>query len=59
VRKVRDGVYLCRQCDIEIVVPPGSDEPRTMIAANSGQPSERVVTVDGVEVHRCTLPPTR
>jgi hypothetical protein len=59
VQQIRPGVYRCRQCGTEVLVADGSSEPFDMLAATSGEMSERVVLVDGREVHRCSLPDHR
>jgi hypothetical protein len=47
--------YLCTVCS-SVVEVPGGERPLTVIAAQSGEPNVRIVTVAGVEVHRCVLP---
>jgi hypothetical protein len=41
---------------LEVAVPLGK-RTRNMIEGASGKPNVRVVLVDGVEVHRCSLKP--
>ena len=53
---IRDGVYRCTICD-EIVEVDGSETPAVVLVAASGKPTQRVVTVGGVEVHRCPFVP--
>jgi hypothetical protein len=59
VQLVRPGVYRCTVCDALVETPERDDPPVVVLVAEGGQPTERVVTVDGVEVHRCLFPPTQ
>jgi len=53
MRLVRSGVYRCTICDDIIFV--GSDAPPTATFADTSGANmiERILVVDGVEVHRC------
>jgi hypothetical protein len=53
---IRDGVYRCTICDA-IVEVDGSEAPAVVLVAASGKPTQRVVTVGGIEVHRCPFVP--
>ena len=55
VRRLRDDHYERAQCGALWEIP---DEKvaRVTIHGASGKRNERVITVDGVEVHRCTRP---
>ena len=50
----RDGKWTCKQCGTILDVPAGR-KPDVTIAAASGQPNVRILTIDGVEVHRCVI----
>ncbi len=58
MRLIKRGVYRCTMCDVVVEAPPrsGKSTPVTTLVANSGKPTERVVTIAGVEVHRCQFP---
>ena len=47
-----DGRYECALCGEVLEIPLGA-EPTIVIHAASGKPNTRVISVDGVEVHRC------
>ena len=53
---IRDGVYRCTICDA-IVEVDGPEAPAVVLVAAGGKPTQRVVTVGGVEVHRCPFVP--
>jgi hypothetical protein len=49
------GDYICAQCGAVLSI--GEDEaPRVTIHGASGRRNERVITVGGVEIHRCRAP---
>jgi hypothetical protein len=47
--------YFCPMCSTAISVP-AEREPAVMIHAPKGEPAVRIVTVKGIEVHRCPMP---
>jgi hypothetical protein len=49
-----DGRYECALCGEMLDVPFGA-EPTIVFHAGSGRPNTRVILVDGVEIHRCTV----
>ena len=50
----RRGLWTCRQCGAVLDIPAGR-RPEVMIAAASGQPNVRILTIDGKEIHRCVI----
>jgi hypothetical protein len=56
VQLIREGVYRCTICDAVVEVD-GPETPAVMLVAAGGKATQRVVTVGGVEVHRCTFAP--
>jgi len=54
MRRIRPDTYECSLCGA-IVEVSGDARPVVMMAAQSGEPNVRVVTVEGVEVHRCVI----
>jgi len=50
----RRGRWTCKQCGTVLDVPAGR-RPDVMIAAASGQPNVRILTIDGAEIHRCVI----
>ncbi len=52
--KLDDGRYECALCGAVLDVPLVG-EPQVVIHAASGQRSMRVLSVNGVEVHRCEV----
>jgi hypothetical protein len=54
MRKIRDGIYECTYCGEQLVAPP-NEKPKVTLAESSGKRQVRVVTLRGVEVHRCTV----
>ena len=58
MERIGDGIYRCTVCGSEVQV--GTDgTPVAVLVGQSGKPNERVVTVAGKEVHRCTFPADR
>ena len=52
------GRYRCTLCGVIVSSDVRLDDVmKTMIVQASGQPTVRTVSVDGAEVHRCTLGP--
>jgi hypothetical protein len=52
----RSGENRCTLCGEEFALPENG-KPRTMIAGASGKPNLHIISVDGVEVHRCEVQP--
>lgn len=50
----KDGFYECVQCGARLDI---ADDvvPRVAIHTASGKGNERVISVDGVEIHRCAI----
>jgi hypothetical protein len=46
------GIYQCADCDFILGLPEGAQAVERF-AAVTGRPVHRIVTVNGVEVHRC------
>jgi hypothetical protein len=58
MERIGDGAYRCTVCGSEVQV--GTNEtPVVVLVGQSGKPNERVVTVEKVEIHRCTFPADR
>ena len=51
-----EDTYRCTDCDARVEVADGGEQPVEGLLRRSGRPSHRVVTVAGVEVHRCLSP---
>ena len=51
-----ENAYRCTDCDITVEVDGDGQRPVEGLLRRSGRPSQRVVTVAGVEVHRCPSP---
>ena len=49
------GKWQCALCGGQLDVPPGRT-PQVQFHAATGKRTERVVVVQGKEVHRCTMP---
>jgi hypothetical protein len=50
----KDGYYECVQCGARLDIAEDA-VPRVAIHMASGKKSERVITVDGREIHRCSI----
>ena len=50
----RRGKWTCKQCGAVLDIP-ADRQPDVMIAAASGQPNVRILTIDGEEIHRCVI----
>ena len=57
MRQVGPDTYVCTLCDTRVAVS-GLERPVVMLAAESGHPNLRIVSVAGVEVHRCVVSDT-
>jgi hypothetical protein len=53
--RLRDGRYECAQCGAALDIAPDK-VPLVTIHGASGKVNERVISIDGEEVHRCTPP---
>jgi hypothetical protein len=53
--KLRDGRHECAQCGAALDIAPDK-VPLVTIHGASGKMNERVISVDGEEIHRCTRP---
>jgi hypothetical protein len=47
-------VYRCALCGHAIDIPEGV-EPRIALEGAGGRPNQRVLSIDGDEIHRCTV----
>jgi hypothetical protein len=54
----KDGYFECVQCGARLDI---ADDvvPRVAIHTATGRKSERVISVDGREIHRCAIAPAR
>jgi hypothetical protein len=52
--RLKDGRYECAHCGAVLDVPVVQD-PVVVIHAASGQPTVRVLTYEGREIHRCEI----
>ncbi len=48
----RDGAYWCTACDEKLKIPAGATVRQSFTTVQDGQ-RDRVLLIDGVEVHRC------
>jgi hypothetical protein len=51
-----NGKWQCLECGEQVDLPEGMTSQVVLYAA-SGQPNVRVLLVEGVEIHRCEVPP--
>jgi hypothetical protein len=54
MRKVGHGRYKCALCGATLDMTDHA-LARTMLVSPSGQPTVRVILIDGREIHRCQL----
>ncbi len=52
--RLRDGNWECIHCGAQLDVLHGV-QPEVLIHSSSAKPTERVLSVDGREIHRCAL----
>ncbi len=50
----RRGKWTCKQCGAVLDIP-ADRRPDVTIAAASGRPNVRILTIDGAEIHRCVI----
>jgi len=53
--RLLNGTYECAQCGLVLDIPSDA-HPKVTIKAASGQPTWRVLTRGGKEIHRCEMP---
>jgi len=53
--KLKRGKWTCAVCGAVLDLPRGRT-PQVRFHSASGKPVERVLVLDGEELHRCTLP---
>jgi hypothetical protein len=52
---LKDGATVrCAQCGVRLDIPDGVS-PRISIEGASGRSNMRVLSIDGQEIHRCTV----
>lgn len=56
VAVVGRSFHQCTNCDAQFEIAAGYEHPSMMVLGASGQPNQRVVTIAGIEVHRCPFP---
>jgi hypothetical protein len=54
MRQIGPDTYVCTLCNATVFVS-GLEPPVAVIVGQSGRPNIRVVSVEGVEVHRCAV----
>jgi hypothetical protein len=54
MRRVGPDTYVCTLCNTTVALS-GEERPVIMMAAQSGEPNIRIVTVANLEVHRCVI----
>ncbi len=52
--RLENGNYVCVLCGAPLEV--SETDTVTTIAGSSGKPTERILSIDGVVIHRCELP---
>ena len=55
--RLEGGRWKCMECGAELDGVAADAVPRTELWARGGEPNVRVLTVNGVEVHRCVPRP--
>jgi hypothetical protein len=58
MRRVRSGVYRCTLCEDTVFVAGDTPPMASFIDSGQGNTTERVITVKGIEVHRCVYATT-
>ena len=51
-----ENTYRCTDCDTSVEFTDDGQRPVESLLRQRGRPSQRIVTVAGVEVHRCSSP---
>ena len=57
MQKLELGKYRCRVCEAVVETGPHDDPPLSILISSSGRADQRVVMINGHEIHRCRLPP--
>jgi hypothetical protein len=57
VEKLGVGRYLCKVCGALVETGPHHEPPLSVLVTARGRPDQRLVMVNGYEIHRCPFPP--
>src|SRR5689334_2740880 len=53
--RLLDGRYQCVLCGAVLDIIPLTASPQAVLEARSGKPNVRVLSMDGLELHRCEV----
>ena len=56
MKKLDLGLYECKVCDEKVETGPHHDPPLSILVSCHGQPDQRMVMINGYEIHRCPFP---
>ena len=54
--KLSPGEYRCPICNAVLPINAGPEHPIAVLTSRGGEPTYRVVTLAGSELHRCPFP---
>jgi len=50
------GLYRCKVCGAMVETGPHHDPPLSVLVHTKGRPDQRLVMINGYEIHRCPYP---
>jgi hypothetical protein len=56
VEKLGLGRYRCKVCGAIVETGPHDEPPLSVLVSCHGQPDQRLVMINGYEIHRCLFP---
>ena len=56
MEKLGSGLYRCKVCGETVETGPHHDPPLSVLVSCPGQPDQRLVMINGYEIHRCPFP---
>jgi hypothetical protein len=56
MEKLGLGRYRCKVCRAIVETGPHRDPPMAILLSSRGQRDQRIVMINGYEIHRCPMP---
>ena len=56
MEKLGLGLYRCKVCSEMVETGPHCEPPLSVLVSAHGQPDQRLVMINGYEIHRCPFP---
>ena len=59
MEKLGFGLYRCKVCGATVEAGPHDEPPLSVLIFSRGRPDQRLVMINGYEIHRCRFPVLR